>query len=174
MPLISRTEEVAVYSDRSYKKFEQVQHTALFSLGKSSLCQVVQRKLLADFRVLINTIQLLTSLFNIYFFCFILATHYVQCPNFLLLVQSSYLLTCASFSLSLSLSLSLSNAFSPRCSLIMEKRVTQIFFFFTDLLWIEILSTLVSTDRPDVPLAVWVGVRATASPANISTSDSFP
>ena len=24
MPLISRTEEVAVYSDRSYKKFEQV------------------------------------------------------------------------------------------------------------------------------------------------------
>jgi hypothetical protein len=24
MPLISRTEEVAVYSDRNYKKFEQV------------------------------------------------------------------------------------------------------------------------------------------------------
>ena len=29
MPLISRTEEVAVYSDRSYKKFEQVSHSSI-------------------------------------------------------------------------------------------------------------------------------------------------
>ena len=29
MPLISRTEEVAVYSDRSYKKFEQVKLTTM-------------------------------------------------------------------------------------------------------------------------------------------------
>ena len=41
LPLVSKVEEVAIYADRAYKKFEQVRHLIVFVINENIMMYVI-------------------------------------------------------------------------------------------------------------------------------------